>query len=193
MKKKLLSALLCAAMTVLMTACGLSAPEEPASDAKTDTKTDAPADEKTDDATEDKADDAATAPAGEAEVVLTFAEVNPLDTIVGQMDTAFKDKVAELLGGTRIDEGLVATEITIFADKVCVDEETVRLRSHIANMEDTLSKDEPVGRKLDFIAQEMNREANTILSKANDAELSSLAIDLKTGIEKIREQIQNIE
>ena len=104
-----------------------------------------------------------------------------------------KDKVAELLGGTRIDEGLVATEITIFADKVCVDEETVRLRSHIVNMEDTLSKDEPVGRKLDFIAQEMNREANTILSKANDAELSSLAIDLKTGIEKIREQIQNIE
>lgn len=104
-----------------------------------------------------------------------------------------KDKVAELLGGTRIDESLVATEITIFADKVCVDEETVRLRSHIANMEDTLSKDEPVGRKLDFIAQEMNREANTILSKANDAELSGLAIDLKTGIEKIREQIQNIE
>ena len=104
-----------------------------------------------------------------------------------------KDKVAELLGGTRIDESLVATEITIFADKVCVDEETVRLRSHIANMEDTLSKDEPVGRKLDFIAQEMNREANTILSKANDAELSGIAIDLKTGIEKIREQIQNIE
>jgi tripartite ATP-independent transporter DctP family solute receptor len=101
MKKKLLSALLCAAMTVSMTACGLSAPEEPASDAKTDTKTDAPADEKTDDATEDKADDAATAtaPAGEAEVVLTFAEVNPLDTIVGQMDTAFKDKVEELSGG----------------------------------------------------------------------------------------------
>ncbi|RKJ63677.1 TRAP transporter substrate-binding protein [Roseburia sp. 1XD42-69] len=99
MKKKLLSALLCAAMTVSMTACGLSAPEEPASDAKTDTKTDAPADEKTDDATEDKADDAATATAGEAEVVLTFAEVNPLDTIVGQMDTAFKDKVEELSGG----------------------------------------------------------------------------------------------
>jgi len=98
MKKKLLSALLCAAMTVSMTACGLSAPEQTTSDAKTDTKTDAPADEKTDDTTEDKADDAA-APAGEAEVVLTFAEVNPLDTIVGQMDTAFKDKVEELSGG----------------------------------------------------------------------------------------------
>lgn len=99
MKKKLLSALLCAAMTVSMTACGLSAPEEPASDAKTDTKTDAPAEEKTDDAAaEDKAEDAA-APAGEAEVVLTFAEVNPLDTIVGQMDSAFKDKVEELSGG----------------------------------------------------------------------------------------------
>ena len=108
MKKKLLSALLCAAMTVSMTACGLSAPEEPASDAKTDTKTDAPAEEKTDDAAaEDKAEDAAAedkaedaaAPAGEAEVVLTFAEVNPLDTIVGQMDSAFKDKVEELSGG----------------------------------------------------------------------------------------------
>lgn len=113
--------------------------------------------------------------------------------IVELYQQKLKDKVAELLGGTRIDESLVATEITIFADKVCVDEETVRLRSHIANMEDTLPKDEPVGRKLDFIAQEMNREANTILSKANDAELSGLAIDLKTGIEKIREQIQNIE
>lgn len=101
MKKKLLSALLCAAMAVSMTACGLSAPEEPAADTKTEAKTDAA--EKTDDAadaaTEAKTDDAAAEPAGEAEVVLTFAEVNPLDTIVGQMDSAFKDKVEELSGG----------------------------------------------------------------------------------------------
>lgn len=103
------------------------------------------------------------------------------------------DKVAELLGDSKIDEGILATELTIYADKVCVDEETVRLRSHISNMQDTLSKDEPIGRKLDFIAQEMNREANTILSKANDKDLSQKAIDLKTEIEKIREQIQNIE
>lgn len=103
------------------------------------------------------------------------------------------DKVTELLGETKVDEHVLATEITIYSDKVCVDEETVRLRSHVKNMRDTLSKDEAVGRKLDFVAQEMNREANTILSKANDRELSSIAIDLKTEIEKVREQIQNIE
>lgn len=103
------------------------------------------------------------------------------------------DKVAELLGETKVDEHVLATEITIYADKVCVDEETVRLRSHIENMRETFSLDEAVGRKLDFIAQEMNREANTILSKANDMELSRIAIDLKTEIEKVREQIQNIE
>lgn len=103
------------------------------------------------------------------------------------------NKVAELLGDNKIDEGVLATELTIYADKVCVDEETVRLRSHISNMRDTLTKEEAIGRKLDFIAQEMNREANTILSKANDKDLSQNAIDLKTEIEKIREQIQNIE
>lgn len=103
------------------------------------------------------------------------------------------DKVTELLGETKVDDRVLATEITVFADKVCVDEETVRLHSHINNMKDTLSLDEAVGRKLDFIAQEMNREANTILSKANDRELSNTAIDLKTEIEKVREQIQNIE
>lgn len=113
--------------------------------------------------------------------------------IVTEYRQKLKDKVTELLSGAKIDESILATEITVFADKICVDEETVRLRSHIANMESTLSKDESVGRKLDFIAQEMNREANTILSKANDVELSRMAIDLKTEIEKIREQIQNIE
>lgn len=102
-------------------------------------------------------------------------------------------KVEEFLGDTKLDESVLATELTIYADKVCVDEETVRLRSHVKNMKETLGRDESIGRKLDFIAQEMNREANTILSKANDKELSQCAIDLKTEIEKIREQIQNIE
>ena len=81
----------------------------------------------------------------------------------------------------------------LFADKICTDEETVRLKSHIDNMRRVLSDGGGIGRKLDFIAQEMNREANTILSKANDLETSNIAIDLKTEIEKVREQIQNIE
>jgi len=103
------------------------------------------------------------------------------------------EKVQELLGDRKIDEGILATELIVYADKVCVDEETVRLRSHIDAMSETLDMQEAIGRKLDFIAQEMNREANTILSKANDKELSGIAISLKTEIEKIREQIQNIE
>ncbi|MDO4556145.1 MAG: YicC/YloC family endoribonuclease [Lachnospiraceae bacterium] len=103
------------------------------------------------------------------------------------------DKVNELLNGAGIDEGRIATEVTLYADKICVDEETVRLRSHMEHMRQTLLEGESVGRKLDFIAQEMNREANTILSKANDLEISNVAIDLKTEIERVREQIQNIE
>ncbi len=92
-----------------------------------------------------------------------------------------------------LDEGRIAAEVTIFADKICVDEETVRLRSHIDSTKDALAEGGCVGRKLDFIAQEMNREANTILSKANDLEVTDWAIELKTEIEKVREQIQNIE
>ena len=102
-------------------------------------------------------------------------------------------KVRELLGETQLEESRIAAEVIIFADKICTDEETVRLKSHIKNMKESFEKGEGVGRKLDFIAQEMNREANTILSKANDLEVSNYAIDLKTGIEKVREQIQNIE
>jgi len=102
-------------------------------------------------------------------------------------------KLKEVLEDKQIDEAVLATEMIVYADKVCVDEETVRLRSHINNMRATMDEGENVGRKLDFIAQEMNREANTILSKANDIEISNCAIDLKTEIEKIREQIQNIE
>ena len=104
-----------------------------------------------------------------------------------------EDKVKELLNGTPMDEGRIAAEVVIYADKICVDEETVRLRSHIENTRRELLSGESVGRKLDFIAQEMNREANTILSKSSDLAISDKAIALKTEIEKVREQIQNIE
>ena len=104
-----------------------------------------------------------------------------------------EDKVKELLNGTPMDEGRIAAEVVIYADKICVDEETVRLRSHIENTKRELLSGESVGRKLDFIAQEMNREANTILSKSSDLAISDKAIALKTEIEKVREQIQNIE
>ena len=113
--------------------------------------------------------------------------------IIAEYRTKIEDKVRELLDGSGIDENRIAAEVTLFADKICVDEETVRLRSHIKTMQEALSRGGAVGRKLDFIAQEMNREANTILSKANDIEISGTAINLKTEIEKIREQIQNIE
>ena len=99
----------------------------------------------------------------------------------------------ELLEDTQIDDNRIAAEVILFADKICTDEEVVRLKSHIQHMKETLEESNGIGRKLDFIAQEMNREANTILSKANDIEVSNCAIDLKTEIEKIREQVQNIE
>ena len=113
--------------------------------------------------------------------------------IIEEYRQRLEDKVAELLCDTPVDENRIATEVTIYADKICVDEETVRLRSHIESTKDELIEGGSVGRKLDFIAQEMNREANTILSKANDLETSNCAIRLKTEIEKVREQIQNIE
>ena len=99
----------------------------------------------------------------------------------------------DLIGDVQVDESRLLMEVTIFADKVCVDEELVRLRSHIETTKESLIQGGGIGRKLDFIAQEMNREANTILSKANDLEISNRAIELKTEIEKVREQIQNIE
>lgn len=113
--------------------------------------------------------------------------------IISEYRKKIGEKVAELLGDTQIDEGRLASEVILFADKICTDEETVRLGSHIATMREVLLQGGAIGRKLDFIAQEMNREANTILSKANDLETSNIAIDLKTDIEKVREQIQNIE
>lgn len=113
--------------------------------------------------------------------------------IVAEYRKKLEDKVQELLADAQIEESRLAAEVTIFADKICVDEELVRLRSHIEHTKAVLQEKDSVGRKLDFIAQEMNREANTILSKANDLEVSNRAIELKTGIEKVREQIQNIE
>lgn len=107
--------------------------------------------------------------------------------------TNIRNQVRELLGNTQIDEARIATEVVLFADKMCVDEEIVRLRSHIEKMHLDLIGGGDIGRKLDFLAQEMNREANTILSKANDLEVTNMGIDLKTEIEKVREQIQNIE
>lgn len=102
-------------------------------------------------------------------------------------------KMAEVLESTQLDESRILTEAAIFADKIAVDEETVRLRSHIAQFRDMLQKGGPVGRKLDFLVQEMNRETNTIGSKCNDLEISNVVVDMKAEIEKIREQIQNME
>ena len=113
--------------------------------------------------------------------------------IIAEYRSKLMEKVNELLGDTQIDEARLSTEIVLFADKICTDEETVRLKSHITSMLNALERSEGIGRKLDFIAQEMNREANTILSKSNDLETSDIAIELKTEIEKVREQIQNIE
>lgn len=113
--------------------------------------------------------------------------------IIKAYRTKLEDKVKELLGDAQIDENRILTEVTLFADKICVDEEIVRLRSHVEHTKSTLEEGGSIGRKLDFIAQEMNREANTILSKSNDLDTSNKAIDLKTEIEKVREQIQNIE
>ena len=113
--------------------------------------------------------------------------------IVAEYRAKLEDKMKELLADTQIEDSRIAAEVILFADKICTDEEVVRLKSHIQHMRNTLEEKEGIGRKLGFSAQEMNREANTILSKANDLEVSNHAITLKTEIEKIREQIQNIE
>lgn len=102
-------------------------------------------------------------------------------------------KVREVLQDTQLDESRIAAEVVLYSDKICTDEETVRLKSHVSHMREVLKEPNGIGRKLDFMAQEMNREANTILSKANDLTTTDLGINLKTEIEKIREQIQNIE
>lgn len=113
--------------------------------------------------------------------------------IVAEYRIKLEERVKEFLENSAIEESRIMAEVALYADKVCVDEEIVRLKSHITSMMDNLREGGSIGRKLDFIAQEMNREANTILSKINNLEISNRAIDLKTEIEKIREQIQNIE
>lgn len=128
---------------------------------------------------------------GMLEHVTFITERSP--QIIMEYRKKLEEKVKELLGDAQVDENRLLMEVTIFADRVCVDEELVRLKSHIETTKETLLLGGGIGRKLDFIAQEMNREANTILSKSGDLEISNRAIELKTEIEKVREQIQNIE
>lgn len=112
---------------------------------------------------------------------------------VAEYRARLEAKMKEVLQNNQVDEGRILTEAAIFADKVAVDEETVRLRSHLSQLKTMLEQEGPVGRKLDFLIQEFNREANTIGSKCNDIETSKRVIDIKAEIEKIREQIQNLE
>lgn len=112
---------------------------------------------------------------------------------VSEYQQKLKRRMSEVLEQVPIDEGRILAEAAIFADKIAVSEETVRLRSHLAQMEEMLSAEKIVGRKLDFLIQEFNREANTIGSKCNDLEISRWVVDMKAEIEKIREQVQNIE
>ena len=104
-----------------------------------------------------------------------------------------RQKLEEILGTSGIDETRIITETAIFADHICTDEETVRLRSHMAQLETMINGNSPIGRKIDFLIQEFNREANTIGSKCQNSEIAHVVVDLKAEIEKIREQIQNIE
>ena len=113
--------------------------------------------------------------------------------VMQEYEQKLTDKLHTLIEDGKVDEGRIAAELILVSDKLCTDEEVVRLQSHIEQMDQTLDMDEQIGKKLDFLAQEMNRESNTILSKTNDAETADHAIALKTIIEKIREQIQNIE
>ena len=127
-----------------------------------------------------------------------------IETLVTEVEKRSPERVAEyrekllarmreVLESTDIDETRIVTEAAIYADKTAVDEETVRLRSHLHQLDGMLNEEKPVGRKLDFLVQEMNREANTIGSKANDVEMAQTVVNIKSEIEKIREQIQNIE
>ena len=125
--------------------------------------------------------------------LLSFEVEKRSPAIIEAYRNKLTEKVKTVLEDKQIDEARLITEVVLFADRISTDEEVVRLKSHVNQMQTALHEKEGVGRKLDFIAQEMNREANTILSKANDMEVSNFAIHLKTEIEKIREQIQNIE
>ena len=115
------------------------------------------------------------------------------DTIPKTFKIKLEERIKELLGNVDIDENRIAMEVCMLADKATVDEEIIRLRSHINQVRETLTLKEPVGRKLDFIVQEMNRETNTIGSKSSDIQMTNIVIDIKNILEKIREQVQNIE
>lgn len=114
-------------------------------------------------------------------------------SLVEKFRSSLEEKVHLLLSDASVDEGRIAEEVTIYADRMCIDEEIVRLRSHISQLRKDLDADIPVGRNMDFLIQELNREANTILSKSTDTETADIGITMKTVIEKLREQIQNIE
>ena len=110
-----------------------------------------------------------------------------------QYRNRLEQKMVEVLQDSSVDEGRIIQEAAIFADRIAVDEETVRLRSHIAQLDSMLEAGSPIGRKIDFLVQEFNREANTIGSKCQNSDIAHIVVDLKSEIEKIREQIQNIE
>ena len=126
------------------------------------------------------------------EEIVAFIEKKS-EVIVASYKQKLEDRLKNLLGEVPVDENRVAMEVADFADKASIDEEIITLRSHINQLRKTLTLDEPIGRKLDFIVQEMNREANTIASKSTDLEITNKVIDIKNIIEKIREQVQNIE
>jgi TIGR00255 family protein len=128
----------------------------------------------------------------EIERILTIIEDRSPKTVEEYRQRLYQ-RISEVLENREIDEGRILTEAAIFADRVAINEETVRLRSHISQMKDMLASEQPMGRKLDFIVQELNREVNTIGSKSNDTEMAHMVVDLKAEIEKIREQAQNIE
>lgn len=113
--------------------------------------------------------------------------------IIEEYKARINQKLTDLLEGTGVDETRIAQEVIIYADKVCIDEEMVRLKSHVVEARKVFDTADEVGRKMDFLAQEMNREANTVLSKSTDVTIADIGITLKTLIEKIREQIQNLE
>lgn len=135
------------------------------------------------------------------DVVSRLDEISRLTGIVEQESprtvaeyrARLEQKLQEVLGSTNIDESRILTEAAIFADKVAVDEETVRLRSHVSQLRGLAEGDSPAGRKMDFLIQELNRESNTIGSKCQNADIAHVVVDLKAEIEKIREQIQNVE
>lgn len=133
--------------------------------------------------------------ASRAEYILdcvSFIEERSPQT-VKEYNDKLVERVHEIIGDVSLDEQRIIQEVAIYADKVAVAEETVRLRSHIAQLKTFLESEEPIGRKMDFLVQEINREANTIGSKANDVEIARKVVDIKAEVEKIREQIQNIE